>query len=83
LKTQSAISHLLFVGTFIRFAENSFQKRQAATCCFSKEFCENPGNVPTKRKKGIKIQKRIMQAHPVFKRVLHNSKAFGVKQLRT
>jgi hypothetical protein len=34
-------------------------ERQAATWPFFKrEFRENPGDVPTNRKKGIKIQKR-------------------------
>jgi hypothetical protein len=58
------------VDEFLGFAQNSFEKRQAATCRFSKEFCENPGNVLTNRKEGIKIQKRIVNALPVFKRVL-------------
>jgi hypothetical protein len=43
---------------------------KAATYCFSKEFCENSGNVLTNRKEGIKIQKKIVNALPVFKRVL-------------
>jgi hypothetical protein len=48
----------LLVETFLKFAENSFEGRQAATCCVSKEFGKNPVNVPTERKKGIKIKKR-------------------------
>jgi hypothetical protein len=55
---------------FLGFAQNSFEQRQAATCRFSKEFCENPGNVLTDRKEGIKIQKRIVNSLTVFKRVL-------------
>jgi hypothetical protein len=55
---------------FLRFAQNSFEKGKAATCRFSKEFCENPVNALTKRNKGNKIQKRIVNALPVFKRVL-------------
>jgi hypothetical protein len=39
------------------FAQNSFEKRQAATCGFSKEFCENPGNVLTNRKEGLKFKR--------------------------
>jgi hypothetical protein len=58
------------VDEFLGFAQNSFEKRQAATCRFSKELCENPGNVLTNRKEGIKIQKRIVNALPVLKRVL-------------
>jgi hypothetical protein len=50
---------------------NSFEKQYVATCRFSKEFCENPGNVLTNRKEGIKIQKRIVNALQVFKRVLY------------
>jgi hypothetical protein len=45
------------LDTFLGFAQNSFEKQQAALCRFSKEFGENPQNVSTKRKKGIKIQK--------------------------
>jgi hypothetical protein len=52
------------------FAHNSFEMQHAATCHFSKEFCENPGNVLTNRKEGIKIQKKIVNALQVFKRVL-------------
>jgi hypothetical protein len=58
------------VDVFLRFAHNSFEKQQTATYRFSKEFHENPGNVLTNRKEGIKIQKRIVNALPVFKRVL-------------
>jgi hypothetical protein len=58
------------VDVFLGFTQNSFEKQQAATCHFSKEFCENPGNVLTNTKEGIKIQKRIGYALPVFKRVL-------------
>jgi hypothetical protein len=58
------------VGVFLGVAQNSFEKQQAATYRFSKEFCENPQNVLTNRKEGIKIQKRIVNALPVFKRVL-------------
>jgi hypothetical protein len=61
---------ILLVYVFLGFAQNSFEMQHAATCRFSKEFCENPGNVLTNRKEGIKIQKRIMNALPVFKRVL-------------
>jgi hypothetical protein len=48
----------------------TLEMQHTATCRFSKEFCENPGNVLTNRKEGIKIQKRIVNALPVFKRVL-------------
>ncbi len=55
---------------FFDFAQNSSEERQAATCCFSKEFCENLGNLLTNSKKEIKIQNRIVHALPEFKRVL-------------
>jgi hypothetical protein len=58
------------VDIFLGFAQTSFEKQQAATCRFSKEFDENPLNVLTNRKEGMKIQKRIVHALPVFKRVL-------------
>jgi hypothetical protein len=41
----SAISLILLVHVLLGFAHNSFEKQQAATCRFSKEFCENPENV--------------------------------------
>jgi hypothetical protein len=53
------------VDVLLGFAHNSFEKGKAATCRFSKKFCENPGNVLTNRKEGIKIQKRIVDALPV------------------
>jgi hypothetical protein len=34
-----------------------FEKGMAATCRFSKEFCENPGNVLIDRKERIKIKR--------------------------
>jgi hypothetical protein len=43
------------VDVFLGYSHNSF---------------ENPGNVLTNRKEEIKIQKRIVNALPVFKRVL-------------
>jgi hypothetical protein len=58
------------VDVFLGFAHNSFEKQQAATCCFSKEFRESPGKIITNRKEGNKIQKRIVKALPVLKRVL-------------
>jgi hypothetical protein len=61
---------ILLVDVFLGFAHNTFEKGKAATCRFSREFCENPGNVFSNRKEGIKIQKRIVNALPVFKRVL-------------
>jgi hypothetical protein len=58
------------VDTFLGFALNSFKEWQTATCRFSKEFYENPGNVSTNRMKGIKIQKSLVHALSVFKGVL-------------
>jgi hypothetical protein len=58
------------VDKLLGLAQNSFEKRQAATCCFSKEFCENLGNVVTYRKERIKIQKRIVLPLTILKRVL-------------
>jgi hypothetical protein len=51
------------VNTFPRFSQNSFEKQQAAACCFSKEFCANPKNIYQPIRKG--------ELHfAVFKRVL-------------
>jgi hypothetical protein len=44
------------VDEFLGFAHNSFEKGKATTCRFLKEFCENPGNVITNRKEGIKFK---------------------------
>jgi hypothetical protein len=65
------------VDEFLGFAHNSFEKGKSAIHCrFSKEFCENQGNALTNRKEGNKIQKRIVNALPVFKRVLKIQKLF-------
>jgi hypothetical protein len=70
------------VDTFLRFAQNSFEEPQAATCHFSTEFCENLGNVSTNiGRKGLKF-KRIVHALSVFKSFVI-SKAFGVKWQKT
>jgi hypothetical protein len=45
-------------------------------------LCENPGKVPTKRKKGIKIHTEQCM-HSLSSEEFANSKAFGVKWLRT
>jgi hypothetical protein len=37
------------------FLQNSFEKRQIAACCSSKEFFANPGNVSTNRKMAIAL----------------------------
>jgi hypothetical protein len=50
------------------FAQNSFEKRQAATIHFSKEFFENPRNLSTIRKKWMKIQVKIVPTATVLKR---------------
>jgi hypothetical protein len=39
---------------------------------------ENPGNVPTSKKKGIKIPETILQALPLFKTVLQIHKLLGL-----
>ncbi len=74
---------ILLVYEFLGFAQNSFEKRQAATCRFSKEFCENPGNVLTNRKEGILNSKENSDLTPSLQTSFVNSKAFGVKRLRT
>jgi hypothetical protein len=61
--------------TFLDFAQNSFEKRQLAACCSSKEFCSNLRNVSTNRKRAIALS--------CLQKSLVNSKAFGVKWLRT
>jgi hypothetical protein len=71
------------VDVFSGFAHNSFEKGKAATCHFSKEFCENPENVITNRKEGIKNSKENGECTPSLQKSFVNSKAFGVKQLRT
>ncbi len=58
----------------IRFAR--IWKRQAATGRLLKVFRENPRNVPTTRKKGIKILMRRVHTLPVFKRILKIQQLF-------
>jgi hypothetical protein len=48
--------------------------QQATTRRFSKGNCANPGNVMTNRKKGIKIQKRVVHALKLFKILLQIKK---------
>jgi hypothetical protein len=38
------------VDKLLGFSQNFIEKRQAASCRFSKEFYENPGNVLTNKK---------------------------------
>jgi hypothetical protein len=52
----SAIFFSLLVDRFPGCTRNPFEKRQAATCRFAKEFRANPGNMSTNRKEEIKIQ---------------------------
>jgi hypothetical protein len=73
-RQKSAVSLLLLVDKLVGFAQYSFEKRQAVSCRFSKEFCEYPGNVLTNRKEGIKIQKRMVHPLTIFKRVLQIQK---------
>jgi hypothetical protein len=53
--------------TGFSFAQISFEKQQAAIFCFSKEFCEHLRSLSTNRKKGIKIQKHIVNALVILK----------------
>jgi hypothetical protein len=66
----------LLVDTFLGFAQNSFGKRQTATCSYSKEFCTNLKNVSTNRKKDCSGTHCLQKSFA-------NSKAFGVKPLKT
>jgi hypothetical protein len=63
------------VNTFPGFSQNSFEKQQVATCCFSKDYYANPRNTSTNRMRGIALS--------CLQNSFVNSKAFGVKQLRT
>jgi hypothetical protein len=55
------------VHRYLRFAQISFEKQQAAVCPFSKEFCEHPRSLSTNRKKGIKVKKHIENAFVILK----------------
>jgi hypothetical protein len=73
---QSAISLFLLVGSFIvLFSQNSSTGR-AATSRFSKESCDNPGNVHFSREKGNKILRRTVCALTVFKKGFARSQVF-------
>jgi hypothetical protein len=66
---------LPIVSYFSRIFEQLFEQRQVAACHSSKEFCANPRNVLTKRKRAI--------AFSCIQKIYVHSKAFGVKRLRT
>jgi hypothetical protein len=66
-KLPRKIPFFLLVDGFLRFVQISFEKQQVAICCFSKEFCEHPRSLSKNRKKGIKIQKHIVNAHVILK----------------
>jgi hypothetical protein len=63
------------VITFPGFSQNSFEKRQVAAFFFLKELCANPRNTSTNRMTGIALS--------CLQKSFVNSKAFGVKRLRT
>jgi hypothetical protein len=61
-------------GSFPKFLQNLFEKRQVALSRFSKRFCVNPRKALTNRKRGIALF--------CLQQSFVNSKAFGVKQIR-
>jgi hypothetical protein len=63
------------VDAFPGFSQNSFENQQVAACRSPKEFCANPRNVLTNRKRAI--------IHSCLQKSLVNSKDFGDKRLRT
>jgi hypothetical protein len=66
-KAAKNIPFFLLVDRFLRFAQISFEKWQTAIYPFSKELCEHPRSLSTNRKKGLKIQKHIMNALVILK----------------
>jgi hypothetical protein len=83
LKAGECIPFFLLVKVFLGFTQNCFEKRLGATCRFSKRFCKNSGNVPTNRKNGIKIQKRMVHAYTSsFQKSFETSIASGVKRIK-
>jgi hypothetical protein len=65
---------------FHRFVQNFLKKKQAATSDFSKECCENPGNMPNIRNKRVTILKRNRADPPSLQKSCANSKADAVKR---
>jgi hypothetical protein len=59
------------VDEFPGFSQNTVEKQQVAPCRSSKEFCANPKNVSTNRKRAIALS--------CLQKSFVNSKAFGVK----
>jgi hypothetical protein len=59
LTTASAVPLFLMIDPFVRFARNSFEKHQTATCCLSKGSFKSV-KLSTNRKKGRKSQTRIV-----------------------
>jgi hypothetical protein len=67
---------LFLIGKYIsRIFTKLFEKRHIAACRFSKEFCANPRNISTNRMRGIALS--------CLQKSFVNSKAFGVKWLKT
>jgi hypothetical protein len=70
LKAASAISLLILIDTFLRFARNSFSKRAGTHFLFSKELCANPGKSSINGKKGNENSKENSTLPAVLKRVM-------------
>ncbi len=54
----------MFPGVPLYSPASNFEKRQAATCRFAKEFSANQKNISTNRKEEIKILKRLVHLPP-------------------
>ncbi len=65
LKNASAL--FLLADTFLGFVQKTLRKVTGSHMIFSKELPENPGKVPTNRKKGMKILNKIVCMPLVFK----------------
>jgi hypothetical protein len=65
-KLPSKITFLLLEERFLGLAQISFEKWQAATGPFSKEFCENLECLSSNKKKRMKIQKTKVNSLPVL-----------------
>jgi hypothetical protein len=60
----------LLVDIFLRFAHNSFEEQQAATCRFSTEFRKNREMYQPIGRKGLNFIREYCMHSMVFKRVL-------------
>jgi hypothetical protein len=72
----------LLVDTFLGFAQNSFEERQATSDTFQKSFAKIREKYQPKGRKRLKF-KQNSACTPCLQKSCINSKAFGVNRRKT